>query len=95
MELAQARQEIDRVDEQITALFCRRMRLAAEIAATKRRNNLPLVNEAREQEILSRVGQQAGAELEAYTYALFDTLFQLSKEYQQQLMRADKPEGRG
>jgi len=89
MELAQIRARIDRVDEQIVALFCERMELSAAAAAAKRKEGLPLKDETREQEILARVSILAGEELAMSTRALFSVLFELSKSYQEQLNAAE------
>lgn len=81
MELSELRGEIDRVDDQLLSLFLRRMALADEVAACKQAQNLPVRNEAREQEILTRVSRQAGDCGEA-AKTLFSTLFALSRARQ-------------
>ncbi|MCE5188638.1 MAG: chorismate mutase [Eubacteriales bacterium] len=78
MDLNEIRERIDGVDGEILRLFLERMRLGEEIAAYKRDNALPVLNKAREREILARV--QAGAgDMEPYAYQLFTTLIELSK----------------
>ena len=92
IDLKKIRAQIDRVDEQIVALFCERMELSAAVAAAKRVERLPVEDETREQEILARVDGLAGEELAIYARALFSTLFKLSKSYQARLNVAEKPE---
>ena len=82
MELEEIRNEIDSIDEQLVALFCRRMNLSAQVADYKKANNLPIFVPAREREILKKVAEQSGAELENYTRTLYSTLFELSRSYQ-------------
>ena len=82
MELKEIRNEIDSIDEQLVQLFCRRMNLSAQVADYKKANNLPIFVPAREREILKKVAEQSGAELENYTRTLYSTLFELSRSYQ-------------
>ena len=62
MDLQRTRSAIDRIDREMVGLMCERMRLAAEIAAYKRENGLPVGDPAREREILERAAAQAGPE---------------------------------
>ncbi len=78
MELNEIREQIDSVDSQILKLFLERMHLGEEIAAIKRDNALPVLNKAREREILARIQAEAG-DMEPYAYQLFTTLMELSK----------------
>ena len=85
MNLEQIRAELDKVDTEIVQLFEQRMQLSAQVATVKRQHNLPITNQAREQEILTRIGQEVTPELKDYTQMLFTTLFNLSKSYQKSL----------
>jgi len=78
MDLTEIRNQIDRVDGEILKLFLERMRLGEEVAVYKKDNALPVVNKAREREILARVQAEAG-DMEPYAYQLFSTLMELSK----------------
>ncbi|MEA4940749.1 MAG: prephenate dehydratase domain-containing protein [Christensenella sp.] len=78
MDLNEIRNQIDRVDGEILKLFLERMRLGEEVAVYKKDNALPVVNKAREREILARVQAEAG-DMEPYAYQLFSTLMELSK----------------
>ena len=78
MDLNEIRNQIDRVDSEILKLFLERMHLGEEVAAYKKDNALPVLNKAREREILARVQAEAG-EMEPYAYQLFTTLMELSK----------------
>ncbi len=84
MDVAQIRKQFDDVDEQILRLFLQRMRLGDQMAAYKREHNLPVLNKAREREILARVQAEA-EEMEPYAYQLFSTLIELNKARQSEL----------
>jgi len=86
MKLEDIRREIDTIDNEITDLFAARMGKAAEIAECKKEGNLGVVNKMREREILSRVSERSGEEIEGYTRVLFNTLFDLSRSYQTRLL---------
>ena len=82
MKLEEIRNHIDKVDSQIASLFKERMGLALEIAKTKEKNRLAVVNTAREKEILHRIYEEVGEPLDGYARILFNTLFDLSRSYQ-------------
>ena len=86
MDLNTIRAELDTLDDQLNALFLKRMDLCAQVAAYKKEKGLPILNTGREREILSRISAQAGDELDGYARILFSTLFDLSRTYQGQLM---------
>lgn len=85
MELSELRARIDRVDDQLLALFLERMELSGEVAACKKERGLPILNETREREILDKVSAQAG-ERAAYARRLFALLFELSRARQAELL---------
>jgi len=86
MKLEDIRREIDTIDNELTDLFVARMGKAAEIAECKKEGNIGVVNKMREREILSRVSERSGEEIEGYTRVLFNTLFDLSRSYQTRLL---------
>lgn len=102
MDLQEIRDRIDRVDDSLIVLFKERMALCAEVASFKEQSGMPVLNKAREREVLLRVSRLAGEDLEAYARMLFSTLFEMSRSYQMRLMakqgeltamirRAEKP----
>ena len=91
MDLQRTRLAIDRIDREMVGLMCERMRLAAEIAAYKRENGLPVGDPAREREILKRAAAQAGPELARYIEAFYAAVFEISKGYQTELIAAAPP----
>ena len=84
MDLETLREQIDTVDDKMLALFLERMRIGEQIAAYKKENALPVLNKAREREVLARVQATAG-DLEPYAYQLFTMLMEMSKARQTEL----------
>jgi monofunctional chorismate mutase len=84
MDLKKSRDRIDRIDDQLEALFKERMETAAKIGEYKKANGLPVQDSAREKEILAAHTKDAG-ELEPYMRRFFKEIMRLSKEYQKEL----------
>ena len=91
MELSEIRTKIDAVDDQLLELFLERMALSEEVAAYKNEHHLPILNKAREREILAKVAQRAG-DKERYAYHLYSTLFELARSRQAELISAPTKE---
>ena len=60
MDLSELRKEIDEIDEQLIPLLIKRMKVAEKVAKYKIENNIPVLNAAREQEILDKVDAECG-----------------------------------
>ena len=86
MNLQEAREGINRIDDQITALFKERMAFSKAVAEEKQRKGLPVYNRERERAVLNRVSDLVGEELESYVRVLYETIFDVSRAYQHQLM---------
>ena len=82
MDLAELRQEIDKIDDSLVSLFGARMDIAAKIAEVKKQTGAPIFVPAREREKLQEVAQKAGPEMANYTRVLYSMLFELSRSYQ-------------
>ena len=82
MELPELRNKIDSVDSELVRLFVERMALSAQVADVKKAQNLPIFVPARERDILQKVAEQAGPDMENYTRVLYSMLFELSRSYQ-------------
>ena len=82
MDLKDIRDGIDAIDTQICDLFKKRMNLALEVAKVKEKNNAPVLNKAREKEVLLKISDEIGEPLDSYGRILFNTLFDLSRSYQ-------------
>ena len=59
MELSDYRQKLDGIDSRLLALFIERMEIVAEIAAWKRKNKLPVLDERREREKREAIAAQS------------------------------------
>ncbi|WP_426350743.1 bifunctional chorismate mutase/prephenate dehydratase [Alloiococcus sp. CFN-8] len=86
MDLKEIREKINTIDEELVKLFIKRMELSKEVAEYKAEHKLPILNKAREREIISRVCEASPEELEIYTKMLFTTLFEVSRSYQNTLI---------
>jgi len=82
MDLNELRQQINSIDDELLTLFTRRMDLASQVADYKRAHDLPILQPAREREILKKVADKAGPELGGYARVLFSMLMELSKSSQ-------------
>lgn len=86
MELSDYREKIDEADRALIAAFVRRMELSAEVAACKKAKQLPVYDPAREARKLDWAEAQVPAAFAGDVRALFETLFALSKGYQNRLL---------
>ena len=86
MDLKELRNEIDKIDDELVKLFVRRMEIAAQVAAYKKENNLPIFVPARESEKLADIADKAGPEMADYAKSLYMLLFELSRAHQSKLI---------
>ncbi len=91
MDIKDLRDNIDRIDAELTKLFQERMETAAKIAEYKQKNNLPVFNRERERDVINKVTSSVPHELEGYTKTLYETLFNLSRSYQKKLIKPRSP----
>ena len=89
MNLEQSRKTIDEIDSQLTKLFAERMSCAAEIAAYKKENNLPVLDAGRERQKLAAISELVPEELENSARCLYSLIFSLSRAYQHRLLGND------
>lgn len=82
MELSELRKKLNKIDDEMAALFKERMDTVLEVAKLKEKTDLPVYDRARERDILSRVTDITGKEYESYTKILYSTLFDVSRSYQ-------------
>lgn len=76
--LEKARQEIDRINSEITALLVERMKQVDIVAAWKAANNQPVSVPARENAIIQKVCSQAGEEFAPEIESIFRAIFAAS-----------------
>lgn len=93
MNIQELRTQINQIDEQLVALFDARMKVALEIGKYKKANALPVYDPARERAVLDKQMAAVNAEMAPYVQRLYQTLFELSKDYQRQYMENDSEDG--
>ena len=81
-DIQKSRAAIDRIDRELVALFCERMRVSADVAEYKRTVGMPVTDHARERELLAKVSALAGEEMEENVRTLYASILSLSKAYQ-------------
>ncbi len=87
--LTKIREEIDCIDQQLTELYNKRMKLSKQVALAKKESNMTVYHPAREKEIINRVTKMVEPEIKFYTKQLFNTIFDTSRGYQNQFMEQD------
>ena len=86
-ELENLREKIDSIDKEMIALFEKRMDIVADIAAYKIKNNLPILNQNREDIVISKV--KAIVKNKDYTDSAIDfitDIMEISKKFQQKII---------
>ncbi|MDR1564427.1 MAG: prephenate dehydratase [Oscillospiraceae bacterium] len=87
MKLSDARARIDEIDEELVKLFLSRMEISRNVAEIKINQGLPVLNQKREEEILSSVNEKAGEHGSA-ARLFFSAIMDISRAYQHELMTA-------
>ena len=85
LNLDEIRAEISAINDEMLALFVKRMELSAQVAMYKKANGLPTLDRKREEAILQKVADNTGDEFRQYAIQLFKPMMDLSKEYQDTL----------
>lgn len=88
-DLNDIRTEIDSIDNQLIELFKRRMDCAKEVGFYKKANNIPVLNEKRENEILDEV-EKCGGEYGAHARLLYSNIMELSRALQHNIVCSGK-----
>ena len=86
-ELENLREKIDAIDKEMIALFEKRMDIVADIAAYKIKNNLPILNQTREDIVISKV--KAIVKNKDYTDSAIDfikDIMEISRKFQQKII---------
>ena len=86
-ELENLREKIDSIDKEMIALFEKRMDVVADIAAYKIKNNLPVLNQNREDIVVSKVKSTVKNKDYADSAAdLIKNIMEISKKFQQKII---------
>lgn len=83
MEISQLREEINEIDDAFIHLFEKRMDLVGEIGAYKKERNMPIKNEEREDEIISRLEAKARPEYREFVGRLYRTIFDMACDFEE------------
>ena len=86
MNLQDYRKQIDEIDDNLVALFQKRMEVAKGIAEYKLSCGMPVLDATREREKLAQICAKVSPEMRNYTSVLYSSLFELSRSYQNQQM---------
>ncbi|MBQ6162887.1 MAG: chorismate mutase [Clostridia bacterium] len=89
MELSEYRKRIDEVDRQLVSLFEERMEISKGVAEYKKANGLPVLDASRERAKLAEISKMSKPEFRSYNGVLFSQIMELSKAYQQGVLRPD------
>lgn len=86
MDLNESRKNLDYIDDEILKLFIKRLNVVKGIAEYKKENNMPILQQDRENEVLERVSKKAGEELSPYAKELFVDIMKISKDLQKDIL---------
>ncbi len=89
MELNDLRQKINEIDAKLLPLFEERMELSRFVGEYKKSRGIPILNEAREQEILDKIRKSSSTELADYTTELYKQIMRISREYQAEIINKE------
>jgi len=81
-DLQELRKEINQIDDDMAALFVKRMAVSKEIASVKEENGLPVYDPKREQKNLEKASSRVPEELIPYYRDFLQKNMDLSKDYQ-------------
>ncbi len=91
-ELQELRNKIDETDEQLFKLFVERMELVAKVGKYKAENNVAVLDRSREMSQITRIKDLVPEKMHGAAFSLYDLLFTLSRNYQNELLRNHSPE---
>jgi chorismate mutase len=81
--LAGARQEIDKIDMSIWSLLEKRFALSKEVARIKNNFQLPVLDEKREKDVLTKIDNlSCDGEVSSAINKIYKLIFELSRKYQ-------------
>ncbi len=89
MNLDQLRLEINSLDSQLVPLLLKRMEVSRQVGVYKKAHGIPILNSAREQEILDKVSETAPEGQKEYIKKLYENIMKISREYQAEIMGED------
>ncbi|NLE20540.1 MAG: chorismate mutase [Clostridiales bacterium] len=87
MELEQYREELNRLDNQITELFVKRLEVAERIAWFKAARNMEVYQPEREKAVLARLRERVPPRHQGRLEALYGRIFEISRGVQEEILR--------
>ena len=82
-DLNETRENINKIDEQMTKLFTKRMNLCKEVAEYKKANSMPILDSNREEAVINNnLKFVDNDDLKPYYINYIKSLLNISKEYQ-------------
>jgi len=91
MDMKDLREQMDRADDALLGAFIGRMQTAADIARVKHENRIPIYDSQRERQKTIDILSKTPQELQSYAAALYQQLFDLSRNFQEQTLRPVSP----
>lgn len=89
--LEQARKSIDEIDRQMAKLFCERMKAVEQVALYKQEHGLPILNMAREQQVIEKNAVYVDdPALQSYYVRFLQDTMAISRNYQSRLAKGMK-----
>lgn len=86
-DINETREQINKIDEQMSKLFCERMSLCKDIAEYKKENSMPIHDASREETVISNCLKYVEDEnLKPYFVNYIKGLLNVSKDYQRSLL---------
>ena len=85
LNLEEIRKDISAINDEMLALFVKRMELSAQVARYKKAHGLPTLDRKREEAILQKVADSTEEEYRSYAIKFFKYIMDLGKEYQDTL----------
>ena len=85
LNLEEIRKDISAINDEMLALFVKRMELSSQVARYKKANGLPTLDPKREEAILQKVSDATEEEFRDYAIRFFRYIMDLGKEYQDTL----------
>ncbi len=85
MDLNECRKQINDIDDQMKALFLKRMQVVSEVAKYKIENNMPIFDPSREASMKERLSSDTG-DMKEYYLAFLETMLIESKKYQEKII---------
>ena len=81
------REEIDKIDKELTQLFEKRMDVAFKVALFKKQNNLQILDKTREEEVVRKaIDRLQNKDYQDEVIDFFNHLMSISKDFQSKKM---------